>query len=216
MAFDKTLISQIVSKLGTWGLALVLVAIISSFAALLSAAIFNNVPIVYENGKISIGNKDIAELNREIGQLQEKIESSIEFSSLADMSSSTFQYPLTREKVKNKIQNLIDIEKAKSKHDNHYAYKLFLIEVELQDNGGRVDTKVEDASNEKLINTYKLIQDVLRRLNYYKGNTDGNQKGTYEALVSFQRSVTNIPASDYGIFGSRTLEAIRSRFKTSS
>ncbi len=216
MAFDKNLISQILSKLGTWGLALVLVAAISSFAALLSAAIFNNVPIVYENGKISIGNKDIAELNREIGQLQEKINSSIEFSSLADMSSSTFRPPLTKEKVKSKIQHLIDIEMAKSKHENHYAYKLFLIEVELQDNGGSVDTKVEDTNNEKLINTYRLIQDVLRRLNYYRGNTDGSQKSTYEALVAFQKSVANIPVSDHGIFGGRTLEAIRSRFKTGS
>lgn len=216
MHFDKQIISQLISKLGAWGLALMLIAIISSMTALFSAAIFNNVPIVYENGKFSIGSKEISELNRDIDRLQKEIENSITFSSLSDISSVTFPHPLTREDVKRKIQSLIDVEKTNSENENHYAYKLFLIEVELQDNGGSVDTRVDVKNDIKLIRTYKLIQDVLRRLTYYKGVLDGNQKGTYEALVVFQKSVGNIPVSDYGVFGGRTLEAIRSRFKTSS
>lgn len=212
MGINTQIIGTLMSKLGTWGLALVLIAIISSMTALLSAAMFNNVPIVYENGKLSIGSKDISELNRELRTLREENENSIAFSTLSDISSDTFKSPLTKEIAKNKIQSIINEQKSKSSYEGHYAYKLFLIELRLQQNGGSVDTKVDERDDSNLKDTYLLIQEVLRRLSYYKGPMDGTQKGTNEALVTFQKSVSNIPATDYGIFGLRTLEAIRSRF----
>jgi hypothetical protein len=99
---------------------------------------------------------------------------------------------------------------------SHYAYKLFKIEKIMPEYGGNINTEIRDPRREEI---YALIQDALQGINFYSGTIDGDQATTSEAVRNFQTKYNERAGSEYfnptnyGIFGYRTLEAIRSSYR---
>ena len=103
------------------------------------------------------------------------------------------------------------------------SFNLFKLESFIPFYGSSIDTRINDVER---TSAYKLIQKVLQGINFFPFEIDGNQRSTLEALRKFQEAINKKAAdmeqdiifkeNQLGIFGYRTLESIRSEYRTSA
>ncbi len=115
------------------------------------------------------------------------------------------------------VQSLISDSDTLKKYKSHYGFILYKIEMIMPNYGTSIDTRILDESRTE---TYKLIQTALRDINAYRGNIDGDPKATSDAVKEFQKAINIQQKAEIfeektlGVFGYRTLEAIRIAHRT--
>jgi len=127
------------------------------------------------------------------------------------------------QEITTRIQRLTIIENEYRSHKNRFTFKLFLLENNISKNGQWIATHFD--SPEK-IEVFKIIQEILRELDLYNGNIDGERLRTREALLKFQNAYnkkltientengTEIPVlQPLGYVGFKTLEALRGWYR---
>jgi hypothetical protein len=132
------------------------------------------------------------------------------------VSDSYFQENDTKSQMIATIKDIIKSAEQLNIHKTHYAYKLFEMELLIPQYGSNISTLIRDETRK---NTYLKIQELLQGIDYYQGPLNGGQAQTHQALVRFQRDYNQREGSEIfnpdnlGIFGYRTLEAIRSFYR---
>ena len=155
-----------------------------------------------------------AACKEEVSDLKRSLQSSISFSSLADISSIHFTADSDKTKVRESIRSLVKTSEAYNRDSQHYMHKLFRLKKLMLANGGNINVRVSNANQEAC----SLIQDLLKGIEYYRGNIDGNIESTRAAVEHFQKSLNNY-TPDYfsekniGIVGKKTFNAIMEHYE---
>ena len=127
-----------------------------------------------------------------------------------------------------KIKNLAKTETDYTKLKQNYFFKLFILERLIPQYGKSISTHY-DGENRR--DTYKLLQEILLELGFYKDNINGSQISTKNAVIEFQKAYNNKIESEMdmnetsidavilqplGHVGYRTLEAFRSWYRNNA
>jgi len=127
-----------------------------------------------------------------------------------------------------KIKNLAKTETDYTKLKQNYFFKLFILERLIPQYGKSISTHY-DGENRR--DTYKLLQEILLELGFYKDNINGSQISTKHAVIEFQKAYNNkieiemdmnetsidaIILQPLGHVGYRTLEAFRSWYRNNA
>lgn len=151
------------------------------------------------------------------GDRKRLLDSTVKISDFPLISDRHFKQTATSDEILTTIGHLVkNVEKLDS-YNKHYAYKLFELETMI----GRFGTNIPtDLREDNMKAPYSKIQELLKGIGYYKGPINGEQKLTHDALVRFQREYNERagrdffdPVEDFGFFGYRTLEAVRSAYR---
>ena len=154
-----------------------------------------------------------------ISKLEEQVGKSLTASDLAIHFREDFPEDITKTELMSRVKELIDYRENVAKKEDHYAYKLFLVELAIQKFGPNSINPKITVPGKKGAN--KLIQVVLRDLGYHDGDIDGNGTVTAQKIREFQvrynerqveeekRFTENI----LGLFGHKMLEAVRSEYR---
>lgn len=103
--------------------------------------------------------------------------------------------------------------------DKNLLYKLYRLETIIPYFGKSISTKYSDG--DKRTNAFVLIQDIMRELDFYQGESDGDQIKTNKAVINFQNGFnkklgsqnTSQKIKELGSVGYKTLEAMRSAYR---
>lgn len=160
--------------------------------------------------------KVVEDCQDEISSLKSTLNSSITISSLADISNSHFNSEAEKKDVKEKIRELIKTSEQYKKDSQHYMHKLFRLKKLMLANGGNINVRVSNANQEAC----KLIQDLLKGIEYYRGTADGNVESTRAAVEDFQKTLNSytpgyFPEKNIGIVGKKTFNAIMEHYEKS-
>lgn len=153
---------------------------------------------------------------QQIDSLRQELTHRLSAADLAVISDTYFSSESDKQELLTGIKHLIEQVEEIKKEQTHYAYKLFKLEKMLPQFGGNINTRVRD---ERRTSIYRLIQDVMQGINFYQGIMDGQQAATFEAVKRFQEQFNEragqiiFEPENLGIFGYRTLEAIRSTYR---
>lgn len=228
--FSKnSIINILITKLSTRIIVIILALVIILLASIIGFAVYKKIPISIWILKIGVSEGEpIEALEATIRRLQEDLERcSTSFESHKENSVSTsdlrtsisetyFNTSLSKNQLLIKIRELFKFMKDIKEDETHYSYKLFKIEKLMSRYGNPIDTNI---IGEKKEEAYKIIQDLLRGIHYYRGLINGDRQSTYEAVRKFQKEFNNksreeiFNPDDFGIFGYRTLEAVRSNYR---
>ena len=123
---------------------------------------------------------------------------------------------LDTSKVAGRLRELVQIERERVELESNFYYKLFLLELQIRGYGNFINTHIDKAEH---TSAYRLIQSILEDLGFFDGKLDGNQESTALALITFQVEHNNLVPEDQrllplGFFGFRTMEALRSRYRS--
>lgn len=115
-----------------------------------------------------------------------------------------------------RLRELVQSERQKMELESNFYYKLFLLELQIKGYGNFINTHIDKPEH---TSTYRMIQSVLEDLGFYDGEIDGDQESTALALVTFQvehneHVEEGQKLSPLGYFGFRTMEALRSRYRS--
>jgi hypothetical protein len=105
---------------------------------------------------------------------------------------------------------LIHYADAHLEDRKHYTYRMFrLKKIMLNMPRRNINTRIEGTDPEAL----RLIQQLLKGIEYYQGPVDGDRLKTYFAVRKLQESINNYTPGyfnpdNYGIFGNATLTAV--------
>jgi len=146
--------------------------------------------------------------------LNERLDASISFSSLADLSNKYFSSDADSREIKGTIRSLIQNAERYEKDSDHFMHKLFRLKKLMLANGGNINVRVSNANPEAC----KLIQDLLKGVEYYKGSVDGNVASTREAVEKFQKTLNRytegyFAEQNIGIVGRKTFNAILEHYE---
>ncbi|MFA0960668.1 peptidoglycan-binding protein [Roseivirga sp. BDSF3-8] len=139
---------------------------------------------------------------------------------LALISGEYFDASMSKDSLIAQVRALTEAGNELINHRRQYAYTLF--ELEMQMHGQNINLRLENSTPPA---TIRSIQVALQGLERYNGPINGDRQATYEAVVRFQQwlnQVNNqndspyIRPANYGIFGFRTLEALRTQYRLSS
>ncbi|MEP0984554.1 peptidoglycan-binding domain-containing protein [Ekhidna sp.] len=152
----------------------------------------------------------------EINSLKSSLNKSITFSSLSDISNSHFNSGAEKRDVKEKIRELIQVSELYKKDSQHYMHKLFRLKKLMLANGGNINVRVSNANPEAC----RLIQDLLKGIEYYRGTADGNVESTRAAVEDFQHTLNSytpgyFAEKNIGIVGKKTFNAIMEHYEKS-
>jgi len=188
------------------------------FFSLLLCLIGFGSEILNENG--STTNEDCQacdtekeKLNAQIDSLKTRVAAGIYASDLVQISDTHFDSSSIKAQSLQEIRNVIDESKA---NESHYGYTLFKIEKLMPNYGNLIDTRIKDKRRKEV---YALIQDALKALHFYEGLSNGDQQTTRSAVEKFQKDYNErqgevvFNPTDLGVFGYRTLEAVRSKHR---
>ncbi len=169
--------------------------------------------IVKANPKESISLKTCKEEKKRIEQ---ELEASISYSSLADISDKYFSGNSSEQEIKNTIRQLVENANLYENDSKHFMHKLFRLKKLMLSNGGNINVRISSANREACM----LIQDLLKGIEYYRGTVDGNVESTREAVENFQKSLNRytegyFPEQNIGIVGKKTFNAILEHYERS-
>ena len=146
----------------------------------------------------------------EIKALETQLGLTLNAEDLYGLSNRYFTHDAAKLSLKDSIRELVDQAEEWAIQKRHYTYRLFQIKKTMLNKPRRnINTRIDDDPP----STYKLIQQILKEIEYYKGAIDGDRMETYQALRSFQEAqrqydTINFKPTYYGIFGNATLTAI--------
>lgn len=243
-SMDGGMISAVVKKLTprllaiTLTIAMVLLAVVIGYALNVGGSVdlknltfkaperhFNNTPPQPSREVVDLKNQ-LGEKERIIIELSKK-SSNTKYaactSALANSLSMNDLAPLLG--VRSTTDALAKIREMSSASgkvdlaDKNLLYKLYRLETIIPEFGKSISTKYSDG--DKRTNAFILIQDILRELDFYQGESDGDQIKTNKAVVDFQSSfnqrINSQNASqkikELGSVGYKTLEAMRSAYR---
>ncbi|MEO1254263.1 MAG: peptidoglycan-binding domain-containing protein [Bacteroidota bacterium] len=155
--------------------------------------------------------------DQEVNKLKAQLNNStITFSSLADISEKHFSSNSSQQEVKKAIRELVNNANQYEDDSRHFMHKLFRLKKLMLENGGNVNVRINYANKEACI----LIQDLLKGIEYYKGSIDGNVESTREAVERFQKNLNRytegyFPENNIGIVGRKTFNAILEHYERS-
>ena len=127
-----------------------------------------------------------------------------------------------------KIKNLAKTDADYTKLKQNYFFKLFILERLIPQYGKSISTHYDGKNRRE---TYKLLQEILLELGFYKDNIDGLQVSTKNAVIAFQKAYNNkienemdmnessidmVILQPLGHVGYRTLEAFRSWYRNNA
>ena len=170
----------------------------------------------------SIERLSLRPTNQQLEKCKEEISNSV---SLLKISQSLHSSPSTID-VESRIKELIIIEGKYQSYTNKFSFKLFLLENYIPQNGPWITTHFDSPEKAE---AFKVTQEILRELNFYNGDIDGDRIKTREALLDFQyrynqklkleniENGTNIPLlKPLGYIGFKTLEALRGWYRVNA
>lgn len=149
-------------------------------------------------------------------QLAGQLEAAVAISSLSDISDTHFAADATADEVKSTVRALVNNANQYERDSKHFMHKLFRLKKLMLANGGNINVRVSNANPEAC----KLIQDLLKGIEYYRGTLDGNVESTRQAVEEFQRNQNRF-TPDYfeerniGIVGKKTFNAILEHYERS-
>ncbi len=115
------------------------------------------------------------------------------------------------------IRNLAAESEELQTQRKHYAHRLFLLEKMIPEFGSNISLRLDSTEKE---DAFKLIQKIMRDLDFYNGPIDGARPSTHDALIRFQKDYNQRSGlevfnaeREFGVFGYRTLEAVRSAYR---
>ncbi|WP_425393075.1 peptidoglycan-binding domain-containing protein [Ekhidna sp.] len=160
--------------------------------------------------------QELVKCKEENDQLRTTLSQSISFTSLSDISNNHFNQSLDKEEVKSVIRKLVAASDRYENDSKHYMHKLFRLKKLMLSNGGNINVRVSSANQEAC----KLIQDLLKGIEYYRGTVDGNVESTREAVERFQNTLNNytpgyFEEKNIGIVGKKTFNAILEHYERS-
>ena len=152
----------------------------------------------------------------EVDKLKSELSQSLSFTSLTDISTKYFNERSSQQEVKNSIRDLVANADLYEEDSKHFMHKLFRLKKLMLANGGNINTRISSANKEACV----LIQDLLKGIEYYRGNVDGNVDSTRDAVEAFQRKLNHFtegyfPEQNIGIVGRKTFNAILERYERS-
>ncbi len=186
----------------------------SIFGTLASSGIFKS----EEGENKGSTQSDCTVAEKEASDLRGQLDASVSTSTLSAMSAAYFPRAITRSQAEDSVKALLADVSDFKEQQSHYTYKLFLIKkIMLNKPRRNINTRIDDDA----ASTYRIIQQILKELEYYDGAVDGERMKTYLALKKFQERVNeNTPGyfaeENYGIFGNATLVAVRSLHESGS
>lgn len=150
----------------------------------------------------------------EAKQLKADLGATISFSSLADISNRHFGQSDDKSSVKNSLRSLVVKANELEENQKHFTNKLFRLKKLMLTNGGNINVRVSSVN----VEACRLIQDLLKGLESYRGTIDGNVESTREAVESFQRKLNQytpeyFAEKNIGIVGKKTFNAILERYE---
>ena len=150
----------------------------------------------------------------ETKQLKEELSATISFSSLADISNKHFGQSSDEATVKNSIRSLVSKANELEENQKHFTNKMFRLKKLMLTNGGNINVRISSAN----VEACRLIQDLLKGIESYRGTIDGNVESTREAVASFQRKLNQytpgyFAEKNIGIVGKKTFNAILERYE---
>ena len=146
----------------------------------------------------------------EIKTLETQLSKTLTADDLYGLSNHYFTPNAAKVSLKDSIRELVGQAKEWDMEKQHYTYRLFRIKkIMLNKPRRNINTRIDDDPP----STYKLIQQILKEIEYYNGVLDGDRAKTYQALSRFQESqrqydTINFRSAHYGIFGNATLTAV--------
>lgn len=174
---------------------------------------------ILRGGSIKIGNINIGGIKTESVHDKDSTTTSVDpdLMKVSDFSRILDEYyseHMTKNQLFEITEELVKKAQVIDSYENLFSFQLFKLELAIQNAGGYIDIQKTDTES---INSFKLIQIVLKEINHYDGNIDGDMQRTFNALKAFQlyynEIITNPNArfieEDLGIFGNKSLEAIR-------
>jgi hypothetical protein len=189
----------------------IIIALISSVATIIAALISSG----QFTKKAEAEGKDnptlyCEEHSQRITFLEQELQNSIKLSALSDISSSYFERGAEKDKLKGQIQRLISEHDEFQREKAHYTYQLFSLRRKmLEMPRGNINTRIEGIDPE----TIKLIQGLLKGVEFYDGEIDGDRTKAYKAVRGFQKKINKyssgyIDKENYGIIGKATFAAL--------
>lgn len=198
----------------------IIVAIITSvttiIVTLISTGTFSNDNSTMEAGVgTSVPDTDCTVLEDRVESLRSQLATSVPFNTLFDMSDRFFGRNADIDGHKDSIRSLIRYAEAHLLDKEHYLYQLFALK-KIMLNKPRRNINIRVGGDDP--ETYKMIQNLLKGIEYYEGHIDGNQFNTRHAVEDFQKRLNEmtpgyIAEENYGIFGNSTLNAIASIYE---
>jgi hypothetical protein len=164
--------------------------------------------------------KMLTDVKNELAVCRNDSEQNIGPNSLSLISSRYFPAGMTKDSALLQIRRLLETEEEVRKNRLHFAYTLFEIEKQMQ--GKNINLRLENTADRE---TYRSIQRALQGLERYNGELNGDRQATYQAVVRFQQWLNQVNSheggpyikpANFGIFGTRTLEAIRTQYRLRS
>ena len=146
----------------------------------------------------------------------------LEAQELTLISDTYFNQISTKKDMIASIKYLVNSTTELNSYKNNFSFKLLKVELSISKFGGSsgyINTNIIK-DNEDRREAFKEIQVVLQEIGKFEGSIDGNQQTTATAVKNFQKELNAeaqskrepiiIDPKDYGLFGYRTLEAVRS------
>jgi len=242
--------SEIVKKLTPRLLAIILIVALVALTLVISFALYRGGSVSLKKMEFSAPNSQDQEIENLMGKINdcenktnklteqlkelEKRPKKIEL----DQCNKKMRESVSLEKIGQIIgivnsgkEALSEIRKLKKNEDDYgkfkenFSFKLFLLEMRIPQYGKAIPTHYEGNNSS---DTYKLLQEILRDLGFYKGKPDGRQESTRNAIIAFQEAyneklkneaeldngnVDKQVLQPLGYVGYRTLEAFRSWYR---
>lgn len=201
----------------------IIVAVITSITSivvtLISTGTFSRAHSKMDEANLlaSIPDTNCPGLEDQVERLRSRVSASIPLPTLFDMSDRFFVRNADIDAYKDSLRSLIRYAEAHLHDRDHYLYQLFALKkIMLNQPNRNINTRVGGVDAE----TYKMIQSMLKDIEYYQGPVDGDRISTRQAVVAFQRRLNEmtpgyIAERNYGIFGNSTLNAIASIYEKS-
>lgn len=153
-----------------------------------------------------------------VDELKAEMEKMLSAENLSDISNVFFKKGDKEHALKDSLRNVVRLANRHLEDQNHYAYNLFLLKkLLLKKARGNINTRIEGDGDA----TYKLIQKILKNIEFYTGELTGDRQDTYLALKKFQLK-RNEATPDYfeennlGILGNKTYIALMEYYEQSN
>ncbi|MGB3179789.1 MAG: peptidoglycan-binding domain-containing protein [Cyclobacteriaceae bacterium] len=180
------------------------------------------------NGGDTVDNSNIDNHCREIlTEVKDELavcrldkKSTIPPNTLTLISSDYFPAGMQKDSALLQIRQLLKTQEQVMNNRRHFSYTLF--EVEKHMHGKSINLRIDNIVDKEAI---RSIQRALKTMEQYDGPVDGNREATYHAVIRFQQWLNKVDGkkkkpfiklSNFGIFGYRTLEALRTQHRLRS
>lgn len=221
---QPSLPSQVLNKLNPTFLAIAILTGLLLLAGIIVLAVYRGNKISFWGINIEAAAAKTKETNNSDVDVEptgepKPVTPCIPTADLSLVSEKLFDPKATKNQVIANVKTLVAHSEELQGLENNFYFKLLKLELLIPKYGSSIDVKI-DAGDK--VEAYKRIQSVLKDIGYFNGALSGDQPSTYNALIRFQTDYNKragrqgIKPTDFGLLGYRTLEAIRSTYRTTN